>query len=97
VLSGYRGVRARLEAIEELGAMAVLETEERPEKATIWFRKAPDVKERLLAFVEAEMGCCPFLALEVVETPGRLGLMIAAPEEGKAVVADIVRSFQARR
>lgn len=94
---GTEGYKRRLQTIEELGAMAMLEVEERPENATIWLPNTVDLKERLLAFVEAERECCPFLALGVDEVQGRLALTIRAPQEAEAVVADIVRSFKARR
>jgi hypothetical protein len=94
---GTEGYKRRLKTIEELGAMAMLEVEERPENVTIWLRNTVDLKERLLAFVEVERECCPFLALRVDEVRGRLALTISARQEAEAVVADIVRSFKARR
>lgn len=83
----------RLAAIRKIGNEALLDSDERPDGATLTFRYSREVREQLTAIVRAESECCPFLVLDLDEHHDRLVLAITAPPEARQIVDDVVRNF----
>lgn len=48
----------------------------------------PELRERLERLVEAERGCCPFLALELVEDGEVINLVLRYPPGAEGLIAD---------
>lgn len=91
---GPEDYRQRLSAIRELGAVALLDVELRPDGALLSFRNADDVRDQLASIVQAEAECCSFLGLTVGSEEGRLTLAITGSPDAMLVVRDLTASFQ---
>ena len=92
---GAEDYQKRLSRIRELGEVALLEVETRPDGAVVSFLDSEQVRNELASIVEAEAACCSFLDLSVRGGEGRLMLAISAPPDAMPIVRDLTASFQA--
>jgi hypothetical protein len=83
----------RLKHIEALGRDALLAAHSSGTRAELHFIAAPEIRERIERFAEAERRCCPFLSLEVVDSPDAVLLAVEAPPDAAGVLAELVAAF----
>ena len=78
----------------EMGEVAFLDIEARPDGAVLSFRNSEKVQAELTSILDAEAVCCSFLDLSVHPDGERLILVISAPPDAMPVVRDLTASFQ---
>jgi hypothetical protein len=86
--------RERLAAISKVGGSSLISAEERPHHTVLHFRYSAKTRDELQTIVAQEAACCAFLDLSLGTSDEELVLRIAAPEEVRAIVDDLVRSFR---
>jgi hypothetical protein len=84
----------RMSAIRELGEVALLDVETKPDGVLLSFRNSEGVRDQLASIVRAG-NCVLFLPRETLGCEaGRLTLAISAPPAGMPVARDLTASFQ---
>jgi hypothetical protein len=84
----------RLAQMEALGRDALIAAHVTGTRAQLRFAAAPEVRERVERFAEAERRCCPFLSLRVTAAPDAVMLTVDAPPDAAGVVAELVAGFR---
>lgn len=83
----------RLAAIGETGTHGLVSHSVEGDSHLLRFRTDPTTRRRLEGIVAAEAECCPFLDLSLSEEGDELVLSITAPEDGRAVAAELAGAF----
>ena len=86
--------RERLAAISKVGGSSLINVEERPRHTVLHFRYSAKTRDELQTIVAQEATCCAFLDLSLGTSDEELVLRIAAREEARPIVDDLVRSFR---
>ena len=84
---------ARLAQIEALGRDALVDARVAGTRAELRFVAAPEVRERVERFAEAESRCCAFLSLRVADAPDAVLLTVDAPPDAVGVLGAFVAAF----
>jgi hypothetical protein len=86
----------RLAAISRVGGSSLINVEERPRprQTVLHFRYSTKTRDELQTIVAQEADCCAFLDLSLETSDEELVLTLAAPEEARLIVDDLVRSFR---
>ena len=85
---------ARLAEIRAVGEHALLSSRQTTDGAVLRLRPGAGTRTRVEALLQAEEECCPFLAFELSEREDAIVLTIRSPEDGRAVVQDLVATFE---
>ena len=85
---------ARLAEMRAVGERSLLSAEHTDDGAVLRLRSDAGMRARVEALVQAESECCPFLAFDLGESEDALVLTIRSPDEGRAVVQDLVAAFE---
>ena len=91
---GAADYRKRLEQIRAIGREALVGAEDRDDAVRLVFDDDASIRARLEEIVAAEAACCPFLDLQIGQSPEGITLTIAAPPEAAPIVRDLVGSFR---
>jgi hypothetical protein len=75
----------RLNTLEQLALDALIGASRTPTGIELRFRAGNEVEQRLLAFIEAERQCCPFLDFELTRESD-LRLWIGSPDDAQPVL-----------
>jgi hypothetical protein len=86
--------RERLAAISRVGGSSLIDVEERTHQTVLHFRYSTKTRDELQSIVAQEAACCAFLDLSLGTSNEELVLRVAAPEEARPIVDDLVRSFR---
>jgi hypothetical protein len=86
--------RERLAAISKIGASSLIDVAERPSETVMRFRYSAETLDKLRTIVSQEAACCAFLDLSLGILDEEIVLTLAAPEEARPIVEDLVRSFR---
>lgn len=86
--------RERLAAISEVGASSLIDVDERPGVTVLRFRSSIETRDQLRTIVSQEAACCAFLDLSLDASDEEIVLTLAAPEEARPIVEDLIRSFR---
>ena len=71
--------RERLKQIRAIGREALIEAEDRDDAVRLVFADEAPIRARLEDIVAAEAACCPFLDLQIGQSPEGITLTIAVP------------------
>jgi hypothetical protein len=82
-------MKERMAEYRALGRDGLLAVDRAERRATLRFRRDPDVRRRVDELVANESRCCAFLDYRVDEGPDAIALVITAPEGGEAVLGDL--------
>jgi hypothetical protein len=88
------GLADRLAVISKVGTSSLIDVEERPRETVLHFRYSTGTRDELHTIVSQEAACCAFLNLSLGISDEELILTLAAPEEARLIVDDLVRSFR---
>ena len=86
--------RERLEQIRAIGREALIGAEDGDGAVRLVFADDAPIRAQLEDIVAAEAACCPFLDLQIGQSPEGITLTIAAPPEAAPIVRDLVGSFR---
>ncbi len=92
---GAADLTARLDLIAAIGAESLISHDTEGDTQLLRFRRDDGVRRSLENVIAAEARCCPFLDMEIREGAGELVLVIAAPDEGAPVAAELAAAFAA--